>query len=169
MGPRVLAVLGIIMILVTLALYHSGGVEGEVTVVSMPGTGQAGAERGHMVDSGTNANWLAAGSHHQPKKQIPAPRVGGWGFSSVIETGERLKDKLKRHLSFQHCDRDENMEGLWNGLDLFKYPDGSRIPAQASRHCKTLFLAASSTTGRVSNGPGYGRRSVSSKIKTSSK
>ena len=46
------------------------------------------------------------------------------GFNSVIETGERLKDKLKHHLSFEHCDWDMNMEGLWNGLDLFKYPDG---------------------------------------------
>lgn len=70
------------------------------------------------------------------------------GFNSVIETGERLKDKLKRHLSFQHCDWDQNLEGLWNGMDLFKYPDGSQIPAQAWRHCKTLFLAASSTTGK---------------------
>ena len=157
---RVLAVLGIITMLVTtLALYPSGGVEGDVTVVSMPGTGQGGAERGHMADRGTNASWLAG------KERLVAMRKG---FNSVIETGERLKDKLKRHLSFQHCDRDENMEGLWNGLDLFKYPDGSWIPAQASRHCKTLFLAASSTTGRVSNGPGYGR-SVSSKIKTGSK
>ena len=44
---RVLAVLGIITMLVTtLALYHSGGVEGDVTVVSMPGTGQGGGGAG---------------------------------------------------------------------------------------------------------------------------
>ena len=138
---RVLAVLGIITMLVTtLALYHSGGVEGDVTVVSMPGTGQVGgAERGHMADRGTNASWLAG------KERLVAVRKG---FNSVIVTGERLKDKLKRHMNFQHCDWDQNLEGLWNGMDLFKYPDGSKIPAQAWRHCKTLFLAASSTTGK---------------------
>ena len=62
---RVLAVLGIIMMLVTiLALYHSGGVEGDVTVPK-PGTGQVRAEWGHVADSGTNANWLAAGTISQ--------------------------------------------------------------------------------------------------------
>ena len=63
------------MLVTILALYHSrGDVEGDVTVPK-PGTGQVRAELGHMADSGTNANWLNAGTISR-KKQLLDPIRG---------------------------------------------------------------------------------------------
>ena len=149
---RVLAVAGLLLAvtLANLALHRGrpGGGDGGAQAGAQagaaaagdgepPGGGRAGPPGGG--GGGAGANGLAGPGKRAAKRK---------GYNSGIETGARLKDKLKGHLDFRAGSADRDLAGLWGGPDLFKYPDGSRIPAQAWRHCKTLFLAASSTTGK---------------------
>mmetsp|Transcript_34412 Transcript_34412/g.75259 ORF Transcript_34412/g.75259 Transcript_34412/m.75259 type:complete len:388 (-) Transcript_34412:137-1300(-) len=132
-----------------------------VSVSNFTGSFQSFKRRGALLKESFQESFHSLSNTSPPTVGI-APLHSPQKYPGAISTADTYVKLLEQWVSLDQDPDGTNLTGLWRGPSLFVYDDQTKIPAQARRHCKSLFLAASALTGDgvvVEFGPWIGHSS----------